>query len=155
MRDDRLPFEEPFLLPFSKQTTKICAQAREPDGMKTMDAKADTKAGQEMTGAEMVLEALKDNGVRHIFGYPGGAVLPIYDELFQQDAIEHILVRHEQGAGHAAEGYASATGRVGVASTTCGPGFTQIMTALAMAARASDPWGTGARSRIEMSMPQR
>ena len=84
-------------MPFSKQTTKICAQAREPDGMKTMDAKADTKAGQEMTGAEMVLEALKDNGVRHIFGYPGGAVLPIYDELFQQDAIEHILVRHEQG----------------------------------------------------------
>jgi acetolactate synthase-1/2/3 large subunit len=54
----------------------------------------------EMTGAEMVLQALKDNGVEHIFGYPGGAVLPIYDELHQQDAIEHILVRHEQGAGH-------------------------------------------------------
>ena len=58
----------------------------------------------EMTGAEMVVQALKDNGVKHVFGYPGGAVLPIYDEIFQQDEIEHILVRHEQGAGHAAEG---------------------------------------------------
>ncbi|RKF06120.1 acetolactate synthase 3 large subunit [Oceaniradius stylonematis] len=95
-----------------------------------MDAKADTKAGQEMTGAEMVLEALKDNGVRHIFGYPGGAVLPIYDELFQQDAIEHILVRHEQGAGHAAEGYARSTGKVGVVLATSGPGATNCVTAL-------------------------
>jgi acetolactate synthase-1/2/3 large subunit len=68
----------------------------------------------EMTGAEMVLQALKDNGVEHIFGYPGGAVLPIYDELHQQDAIEHILVRHEQGAGHMAEGYARSTGKPGV-----------------------------------------
>ena len=57
-----------------------------------------------MTGAEIVLRALKDNGVEHIFGYPGAAVLPIYDEIFQQGEIKHILVRHEQGAGHAAEG---------------------------------------------------
>ena len=63
-------------------------------------------SGNRMTGAEIVLRALKDNGVEHVFGYPGGAVLPIYDEIFQQDDIKHILVRHEQGAGHAAEGYA-------------------------------------------------
>jgi transcriptional regulator with XRE-family HTH domain len=78
----------------------------------------------EMTGAEMVVQALKDNGVEHIFGYPGGAVLPIYDEIFQQDDIQHILVRHEQGAGHAAEGYARSTGKVGVVLVTSGPGAT-------------------------------
>ena len=61
---------------------------------------------QNPTGAEIVVRALVDQGVRHIFGYPGGAVLPIYDALFQQDEVEHILVRHEQGAAHAAEGYA-------------------------------------------------
>ncbi|MGO7259204.1 thiamine pyrophosphate-binding protein, partial [Rhizobium brockwellii] len=71
-------------------------------------------AGNRMTGAEIVLKALKDNGVEHIFGYPGGAVLPIYDEIFQQEDVKHILVRHEQGAGHAAEGYARYTGKVGV-----------------------------------------
>ena len=85
---------------------------------------------QEMTGAEMVVQALRDNGVKHIFGYPGGAVLPIYDELFQQDDIEHILVRHEQGAGHAAEGYARSTGKVGVILVTSGPGATNAVTPL-------------------------
>ncbi len=84
----------------------------------------------EMTGAEMVVQAMKDNGVEHIFGYPGGAVLPIYDEIFQQEEIMHILVRHEQGAGHAAEGYARSTGKVGVALVTSGPGATNIVTAL-------------------------
>ena len=68
---------------------------------------ADNAAPREMTGADMVIEALADQGVEHIFGYPGGAVLPIYDALFQQsNRIQHILVRHEQGAVHAAEGYA-------------------------------------------------
>ena len=85
---------------------------------------------QEMTGAEMVIQALRDNGVKHIFGYPGGAVLPIYDELFQQEDIEHILVRHEQGAGHAAEGYARSTGNVGVMLVTSGPGATNAVTPL-------------------------
>ncbi|MDP2732581.1 MAG: thiamine pyrophosphate-binding protein, partial [Hoeflea sp.] len=84
----------------------------------------------EMTGAEMVLQALKDNGVKHMFGYPGGAVLPIYDELHQQDDIEHILVRHEQGAGHMAEGYARSTGKPGVVLVTSGPGATNVVTAL-------------------------
>ncbi len=85
---------------------------------------------REMTGAEMVVQALKDNGVQHIFGYPGGAVLPIYDEIFQQDDVEHILVRHEQGAGHAAEGYARSTGKAGVMLVTSGPGATNAVTPL-------------------------
>ena len=85
---------------------------------------------REMTGAEMVVQALKDNGVEHLFGYPGGAVLPIYDELFQQDDIQHILVRHEQGAGHAAEGYARSTGKPGVLLVTSGPGATNAVTPL-------------------------
>jgi acetolactate synthase-1/2/3 large subunit len=84
----------------------------------------------QMTGAEIVLRALKDNGVKHLFGYPGGAVLPIYDEIFQQDEVEHILVRHEQGAGHAAEGYARSTGKVGVMLVTSGPGATNAVTPL-------------------------
>ncbi|GAA4116494.1 acetolactate synthase 3 large subunit [Aminobacter aganoensis] len=85
---------------------------------------------REMTGAEMVVQALKDNGVQHLFGYPGGAVLPIYDELFQQDDVQHILVRHEQGAGHAAEGYARSTGKAGVMLVTSGPGATNAVTPL-------------------------
>lgn len=84
----------------------------------------------QMTGAEIVLQALKDNGVEHIFGYPGGAVLPIYDEIHQQDDIQHILVRHEQGAGHMAEGYARSTGKVGVMLVTSGPGATNAVTPL-------------------------
>lgn len=83
-----------------------------------------------MTGAEIVLQALRDNGVEHIFGYPGGAVLPIYDEIFQQEDIQHILVRHEQGAGHMAEGYARSTGKVGVMLVTSGPGATNAVTPL-------------------------
>ena len=83
-----------------------------------------------MSGAQMIIEALKDHGVDTIFGYPGGAVLPIYDEIFQQDAVRHILVRHEQGAGHMAEGYARSTGRPGVMLVTSGPGATNAVTAL-------------------------
>src|SRR5271157_6656261 len=84
----------------------------------------------EMTGAEMVVRALADQGVEHIFGYPGGAVLPIYDALFHQDAVRHILVRHEQGAVHAAEGYARSTGKVGCVLVTSGPGATNAVTGL-------------------------
>ncbi len=83
-----------------------------------------------LTGAEMVIQALVDNGVDTIFGYPGGAVLPIYDEIFQQDEVKHILVRHEQGAGHAAEGYARSTGKTGVMLVTSGPGATNAVTPL-------------------------
>ncbi len=84
----------------------------------------------EMTGAKMVIQALKDQGVDTVFGYPGGAVLPIYDEIFQQNEIRHILVRHEQGAVHAAEGYARSTGKPGVALVTSGPGATNAVTGL-------------------------
>jgi acetolactate synthase-1/2/3 large subunit len=92
-----------------------------------------------MTGAEMVLQALVDHGVEHVFGYPGGAVLPIYDEIIQQDRVKHILVRHEQGAGHAAEGYARSTGKVGVALVTSGPGATNMVTPLVDALMDSIP----------------
>ena len=85
---------------------------------------------RQMTGAKMVVQALKDQGVDTVFGYPGGAVLPIYDEIFQQNDIRHILVRHEEGAVHAAEGYARSTGKVGVALVTSGPGATNAVTGL-------------------------
>jgi acetolactate synthase-1/2/3 large subunit len=85
---------------------------------------------KDMTGAEMVIEALADQGVAHVFGYPGGAVLPIYDALFHQKKVQHILVRHEQGAVHAAEGYARSTGKVGAVLVTSGPGATNAVTGL-------------------------
>src|SRR5436190_2365236 len=93
----------------------------------------------QMTGAAMIVRALIDHGVKHIFGYPGGAVLPIYDEIFQQSEVQHILVRHEQGAGHAAEGYARSTGRPGVVLVTWGPGATNMVTALTDALMDSIP----------------
>ena len=83
-----------------------------------------------ISGAEMVFRALEDHGVEHIFGYPGGAVLPIYDELKNHKKVKHILVRHEQGAGHAAEGYARSSGKPGVLLVTSGPGATNTVTAL-------------------------
>jgi acetolactate synthase I/II/III large subunit len=94
---------------------------------------------QEMSGAEIILKALADQGVEHIFGYPGGAVLPIYDELFQQEQVKHILVRHEQGAAHAAEGYARSTGKCGVLLVTSGPGATNAVTGLTDALMDSIP----------------
>ena len=82
------------------------------------------------TGAEIVFKCLEDQNVEYIFGYPGGAVLPIYDELKNHESIKHILVRHEQGAGHAAEGYARSSGKPGVVLVTSGPGATNVVTAL-------------------------
>src|ERR1700742_5371705 len=90
-------------------------------------------------GAEILLQALKDQGVEVIFGYPGGAVLPIYDAIFQQNAIRHVLVRHEQAAVHAAEGYARSTGKVGVVLVTSGPGATNAVTGLVDALMDSIP----------------
>ena len=87
-------------------------------------------SGEVMTGAEMVIRAFQDQGVDTLFGYPGGAVLPIYDALFHQNAVKHILVRHEQGAVHAAEGYARSSGKVGCVLVTSGPGATNIVTGL-------------------------
>ena len=93
----------------------------------------------QMTGAEMVIKALADQDVEHVFGYPGGAVLPIYDELFQQEKVKHILVRQEGGAVHAAEGYARSTGKVGVVLVTSGPGATNSVTGLTDALMDSIP----------------
>src|SRR6201991_804314 len=105
----------------------------------TLTAGAAQAAAETMTGAQMVIRALKDQGVTHIFGYPGGAVLPIYDALFDAEGIEHVLVRHEQGAAHAAEGYARSTGKPGVLLVTSGPGATNAVTGLTDALMDSIP----------------
>lgn len=120
---------------YANENTFWKALSRRVYGKRPMTADkqdSDNHASQrrEMTGAEMVIQALIDQGVTDIFGYPGGAVLPIYDELHQQDKINHVLVRHEQGAGHAAEGYARSTGKVGVMLVTSGPGATNAVTPL-------------------------
>src|SRR6186997_943029 len=96
-------------------------------------------AEAQQSGAEVLLRALKDQGVEVIFGYPGGAVLPIYDSLFKQNALRHILVRQEGGAVHAAEGYARSTGKVGVVLVTSGPGATNAVTGLTDALMDSIP----------------
>ena len=101
--------------------------------------KSGTENEAKMTGAEIVVKALKDQGVEVVFGYPGGAVLPIYDEIFQQNEIRHILVRHEQGATHAAEGYARSTGKPGVVLVTSGPGATNAVTGMTDALMDSIP----------------
>ena len=93
----------------------------------------------ELTGAEIVVQSLKDEGVEHIFGYPGGAALHIYDAFYQQDDIKHILARHEQGATHAADGYARASGKPGVVLVTSGPGVTNTITGIATAYMDSIP----------------
>ncbi len=117
--------------------------------MSTVDSKKQAKksppekiekaAPDKMTGAEIIIQALIEQGVEVIFGYPGGAVLPIYDEIFKQDKIKHVLVRQEGGALHAAEGYARSTGKVGVALVTSGPGATNAVTGLTDALMDSIP----------------
>ncbi len=106
---------------------------------KTADTPTKPPADEQMTGAEIVLKALVDQGVEVIFGYPGGAVLPLYDALFKQNSLRHILVRHEAGAVHAAEGYARSTGKVGVVLVTSGPGATNAVTGLTDALMDSIP----------------
>src|ERR1043166_8651898 len=93
----------------------------------------------ELSGAEIVVRCLQEEGVEHLFGYPGGAVLFIYDELFKQNKVKHILVRHEQGAVHAADGYARSTDKVGVVLVTSGPGVTNAVTGIATAYMDSIP----------------
>src|SRR5213075_1594203 len=96
-------------------------------------------SAEPICGADIVIKALVDQGVDVVFGYPGGAVLPIYDSLFKQNALRHILVRHEQGAVHAAEGYARTTGKVGCVLVTSGPGATNAVTGLTDALMDSIP----------------
>jgi acetolactate synthase-1/2/3 large subunit len=109
------------------------------DTVAAMPAREAKRESVSLTGAEMVVRALKDQGVTHIFGYPGGAVLPIYDALFADNGITHVLVRHEQGATHAAEGYARSTGKPGVVLVTSGPGATNAVTGLTDALMDSIP----------------
>jgi len=97
------------------------------------------KSKEVLRGAEIFIRALKDEGIKHLFGYPGGAVLHIYDALYKQDDVEHILVRHEQGATHAADAYARATGKPGVVLVTSGPGATNCVTGIATAYMDSIP----------------
>ena len=92
-----------------------------------------------LSGSEIIIKALKKEGVEYIFGYPGGAVLHIYDALFKEKNIKHVLVRHEQGATHAADGYARACGRPGVVLVTSGPGITNCVTGMATAHMDSIP----------------
>eukprot|EP01137_Pigoraptor_chileana_P002824 Opistho-2@42202 len=99
-----------------------------------------TEPAKFLTGAQAIMQCLVENNVKTIFGYPGGAIMPTYDALYDyQDRIKHILVRHEQGAGHAAQGYARMTGRAGVAMVTSGPGATNLMTPIADALLDSTP----------------
>ena len=94
----------------------------------------------QLNGAEIVIECLKEQGVDTVFGYPGGAILNVYDELYKhRDEIRHILTSHEQGAAHAADGYARATGKVGVCLATSGPGATNLVTGIATAYMDSIP----------------
>ena len=93
----------------------------------------------QLTGAEIVVRCLQDEGVEYVFGYPGGAVLNIYDEIFKQDKVKHVLVRHEQGATHAADGYSRSSRKVGVALVTSGPGVTNAVTGIATAYMDSIP----------------
>ena len=92
-----------------------------------------------LSGAEIVIECLKEQGVDTVFGYPGGTILNVYDSLYRHPEIRHILTSHEQGATHAADGYARATGRVGVAMATSGPGATNLVTGIATAMLDSIP----------------
>ncbi len=105
----------------------------------TTERNGDTPSKELFVGARLILKALQEQGVEVIFGYPGGAVLPIYDEIFKQNSIRHVLVRHEQGAVHAAEGYARSTGKVGCVLVTSGPGATNAVTGLTDALMDSIP----------------
>ena len=137
-----------------------------PDAAAPAPAPAKREAPPILTGSGQVLASLEKLGITDVFGIPGGAIMPFYDELMASTAIRHILVRHEQGGGHAAEGYAAASGRVGVCIATSGPGATNLVTAIADAhmtpcrsspsrARCSRPrWGP-TRSRRSTSRASR
>lgn len=94
----------------------------------------------ELSGGQILVQCLKDEGVEFVFGYPGGSVLHIYDAIFHQDDVKHILVRHEQGATHSADAYARATGKPGVVLVTSGPGATNAVTGIATAIWTRSRW---------------
>ncbi|MCV6977932.1 acetolactate synthase large subunit [Mycobacterium bourgelatii] len=119
--------------------TSTPARPKSANGAKPPAAQTKRVAPQQLTGAQAVIRSLEELDVDVIFGIPGGAVLPVYDPLFDSQKLRHVLVRHEQGAGHAASGYAHATGRVGVCMATSGPGATNLVTPLADAQMDSIP----------------
>ena len=126
----------------SAPTTRPPESTPRGNGVQTpakAQSKANVVAPQQMTGAQSVVRSLEEIGVEVIFGIPGGAVLPVYDPLYDSKKLRHVLVRHEQGAGHAASGYAHATGKVGVMMATSGPGATNLVTPLADAQMDSIP----------------
>src|SRR5437660_1728579 len=113
-------------------------KARSP-GRRRHETAMTKRTTKKMSGAEILWECLSRQGVTHVFGYPGGAILPAYDALWKHSGIHHVLVRHEQGATHMADGYARASGRVGVAVATSGPGATNMVTGIATAMMDSSP----------------
>jgi acetolactate synthase-1/2/3 large subunit len=133
----------------SQRVIEVATTQLSPSGMLSTpaigspnDSPSAPAISQQQTGAYALLNSLYSHGVKHIFGYPGGAILPIYDEIYRFEAagkIKHILVRHEQGAAHAADGYARATGQVGVCFATSGPGATNLVTGIATAQMDSIP----------------
>ena len=121
-------------------TAEIASAAAVGASVSARPASASTTAAPvELMGAEVLVKCLQAEGVRFVWGYPGGAVLYIYDAFYKQDTIQHVLVRHEQAAVHAADGYARATGEVGVALVTSGPGLTNAVTGIATAYMDSIP----------------
>ncbi|MBV5267532.1 MAG: acetolactate synthase 3 large subunit, partial [Burkholderiaceae bacterium] len=122
----------------SKAEVSAAVLTAEKNQMSTNSIISSTDS-QELRGAEILVKALQAEGVKYLWGYPGGSVLHIYDALYKQDTIQHILVRHEQAAVHAADGYARATGDVGVALVTSGPGATNAVTGIATAYMDSIP----------------
>ncbi len=136
-----MPTESKPVPPKPKATDSLIPPKKSDSAAKTAGAtKAVNSAKPEiLTGSGAILRSLENLGIKDVFGLPGGAIMPFYDELMSSTAIRHILVRHEQGAGHAAEGYASSTGKVGVAIATSGPGATNLVTAIADAHMDSVP----------------
>ena len=110
----------------------------------------------QLSGAQIIVQSLKAEGVEYVFGYPGGAVIEIYDAIFQLNKFKHILTRHEQAAVHAADAYARVSGKVGVALVTSGPGVTNALTGIATAYSDSIPWWLSAdKSAIRLSVRMR
>ena len=132
---------------YNRISCKICSNGnfRKPWSSSGSSTQMKIKSGQgectmQLNGAEILIECLKEQGVDTVFGYPGGAILNVYDELYKHsNEIRHILTSHEQGASHAADGYARATGKVGVCFATSGPGATNLVTGIATAFMDSIP----------------
>src|SRR3978361_393769 len=125
--------------PMERSTTTVKRNASASPSSASHSQNPNPNSAQDPNGSEILVRALQAENVKYVWGYPGGAVLYIYDALYKQESIQHVLVRHEQGAVHAADGYARATGEVGVALVTSGPGVTNAVTGIATAYMDSIP----------------